>query len=119
MRTPAGRPWRVITISSSTANRRYFERSSFTAARATSLGSFRAWRPLLVEPRLRFGFRDDSEDLDFRFCNVIEHPDIAHAQTVLRLAQAPETFDSTLADFRRLVGQMDFKGFLHARAMWR
>jgi hypothetical protein len=116
MRTPAGRPWRVITISSSTASRKYFEKSSFTAARATSLGSLRAWRPLLVEPRLCFGFCDDREDLDFGFCNVIEHPDIADTQTVLRLAQAPKTLDSTLADFRRRVCQMDFKGFRHARA---
>ena len=32
MSTPAGRPWRVITISSSTASRRYFDRSSLTSA---------------------------------------------------------------------------------------
>ena len=31
---------------------------------------------LFVEPRLGVGFRDDCEDLDLRFCNVIEHPAI-------------------------------------------
>ena len=34
---------------------------------------------MLVEPRVSFGLRDDGEDLDFRFCNVIEHPDGADA----------------------------------------
>src|SRR6185503_12342979 len=102
---PAGRPCRVMTISSSTASRRYLERSSFTSARATSFGAL-CWRAFLIEPRLRFGLRDDREDLDLRFCNVIEHPDVANSQTVLRLRQAPESLDPTLADLRRLVRQM-------------
>jgi hypothetical protein len=55
---------------------------------------------------LRFGFGDDREDLDFRFCNVIKHPDVAYSETVLGLAQAPESFDSALADFGRLVLQV-------------
>jgi len=29
------------------------------------------------------GFRDDGEDLDLRFCNVIKHPDVAHSRAVL------------------------------------
>src|SRR2546422_3301372 len=82
MSTPAGRACRVITISSSTASRRYLERSSFTSARATSL-DFLVWSPLLVEPRLGVGLRDNREDLDLRFCNVIEHPDF----TLTRVAQ--------------------------------
>src|SRR6266545_4690117 len=36
-RTPAGFPCRVMTILSSSASRRYFERSSFTSERATLL----------------------------------------------------------------------------------
>src|SRR5438067_117310 len=50
MRTPAGRPWRVITISRASARRRYRERSSFTFASATRL----AWGPLRLEPRVGF-----------------------------------------------------------------
>ena len=38
--------------------------------------------PFLIEPRVGVGFRDDREDLDLRFCNVIEHPDVAHAEAV-------------------------------------
>jgi len=102
MRMPAGRPCLVITISSSTASRRYFERSSLTSARATSFALL-GWRTLFVEPGLRFGLRDNCEDLDLRLCNVIEHPDVANAQAILRLAQAPEALDPTLADLRRLV----------------
>src|SRR5688572_20313296 len=102
---PAGRPCRVMTISSSTASRRYLERSSFTSASATSRALF-AWRALFVKPRLRFGFRDDREDFDLRFCNVIEHSNVAHTQAILRLAQAPESLDPALADLRRLMRQV-------------
>lgn len=107
---PAGRPWRVMTISSWTANRRYFDRSSLICARATALGRVRGWRPLLVEPCLSVGFRDDGEDLDLRFCNVIKHPDVAHSEPVLGLAQTPESLESALADFGRFVREMQFEG---------
>ena len=117
MRIPAGRPCRVIRISSSTASRRYLERSSFTSASATSRALF-DWRALFVEPRLRFGLRDDREDLDLRFCNVIEHSNVAHAQAVLRLAQALESLDPTLADFRRLVRQVHVDRLDDAGTNW-
>ena len=110
---PAGRPCRVITISSLTASRRYLERSTPPSARATSFAPC-VGVPCLVEPRLRFGLRDDREDLDLRFCNVIEHPDVADAQAVPRLAQTPESLDPTLADFRRLVCQVHVQGRLDA-----
>src|SRR6266478_1131899 len=102
MSMPAGRPCRVITISSPTASRKYLDKSSFTSARATSRVTLR-WCPLFVEPRLGFGLRDDREDLDLRFCNVIEHPDVAYSQAVLRLAQTPESLNATLADLCRFV----------------
>ena len=113
---PAGRPWRVMTISSSTANRRYFDRSSLISARATALGLVSGWRPLLFEPRLRVGFRDDSEDLDLRFCNVIKHPDVAHSEAVLGLAQTPESLDAALADLRWCVREVQFEGLLDSGA---
>jgi hypothetical protein len=112
---PAGRPWRVMTISSSTANRRYFDRSSLISARATALGLV-GWRPLPFEPRLRVGFRDDSEDLDLRFCNVIKHPDVAHSEAVLGLAQTPESFDAALADLCWVVREVQFEGLLDSGA---
>jgi len=40
-----------------------------------------------------FGLRDDREDLDFRLCSVIEHPDVANALSVLRLAETAEALD--------------------------
>jgi hypothetical protein len=116
MRIPAGRPCRVITISSSAASRRYFDRSSFTSASATSRGLVRLWRPFCVEPGLRFCLGDDREDLDFRFCNVIEHPDITDVQAVLRLAESSKALDSTLAELCRLVCQMHVKSPLYASA---
>jgi hypothetical protein len=71
IRTPAGRPCRVMTISSLAASRRYFfDKSSLTFASATSRirGSF------LVEPLLRVPFSDDGEDFDCCFFDVIKHP---------------------------------------------
>src|SRR2546427_465064 len=76
---------------------------------AAALGVVLDWRPLLAEPDLRLGFRDDREDLDLRFCNVIEHPDVAHAKTVLGLAQTAQPLDPALADFRRFMGEVLFK----------
>jgi hypothetical protein len=103
-----------MTISSSTASRRYLDRSSFTSASAASFGRLR-WRAFFVEPRLGFSLRDNREDLDLRFCNVIKHPDVANTESVLWLAETTESFDSALADFRRLVRQMHRKGIPDAR----
>src|SRR5262245_19579841 len=113
---PAGRPCRVMTISSAAACRRYFDRSSFTAARATCRGASR--RCLFVEPGVRFGLRDDGEDLDLRLCNVIKHPDVVNAQPILRLAEPPKALDTALADLRRFVGQMHADGLDDASAHW-
>jgi len=104
-----------MTISSSTASRRYLDRSSFTSASATSFGRLR-WRPFFVEPRLGFGRRDNREDVNVRLCNVIKHPDVANTESVLRLAEATESLDSALADFRRLVRQMHCKRLRRATA---
>lgn len=72
MRPPAGRPCRVITISPVAASRRYRERSSFTFATATAF----IGRAFLLEPRPGLGLRDDREDFDGSFRDVIEHPDL-------------------------------------------
>jgi len=106
MITPAGRPWRVMTISSWAASRRYFERSSLTLARATALigGAF------LVEPGLHLLLFDDREDFDCGRGDVIEHPYVVDPKAILRLAQAPKPFDPDLACFRRLESEVTLKG---------
>jgi hypothetical protein len=76
-------------------------------------------RALLVEPGLRLLFRDDGEDLDFRFSNVIEHPDVANAEAVLRLAHTAKPLDAALADAHGLVPQMPLNRILGVSANWR
>jgi hypothetical protein len=68
---------------------------------------------LFIEPRLRLGFRDDREDLDVRFCNVMKDPDVSNAKAVLRLAEAAKPFDATLPHLRWLVPQMPLDRLLH------
>jgi Protein of unknown function (DUF433) len=51
--------------------------------------------------------------MDRRFCNVIEHPDVADVQPVLRLAEPAEPLDATLADLRRLVSEVPVDGIRH------
>jgi hypothetical protein len=77
-----------------------------TFARATFVTAGRLRGSLLVEPRVRFGLRDDGEDLDLRFCNVIEHPDVSNSQVILRLAQPTKPFDAALTDLPGLVRQV-------------
>jgi hypothetical protein len=59
---------------------------------------------------LRFGLRDDGEDLDFCFCDVIEHPNLIYAQSILRLLKASETLDPAPAHLCGLEAQVDLKG---------
>ena len=113
MSTPAGRPWRVITISSCAARRRYFERSSFTSANATAW----PWCAVVREPSLRLACGDDGKDLDRRFCNVIEHPDVTDAQSVLRLAKPAQTLNATLTDLRWLVSEVTVDAVPHEGAL--
>src|SRR5947209_2319215 len=93
MITPAGRPCRVMTISSVAASRKYLDRSSLTLARATALSGL----AFLIEPGLRFAFFDDRKDLDRSLGNVIEHPNVADSKAILRLRQPPKPLDATLA----------------------
>src|SRR3989304_5901888 len=106
IRTPAGRPCRVIRISWSAASFRYLDRSSFTLASATRRG----WDSLLCKPRCRLILRDDSEDFDCLFRDVIEHPDLINPEAILRPIQAVEPLDATLADPFRLVPPVPFGG---------
>src|SRR3990167_2314776 len=95
-------------ISSVAARRRYFERSSLTFASATVVGCAR-----FVEPPLRRGFGDDGEVFDRTLGNVIEHPDIVDAQTVLRLLHPAQALDAALADLRRSEPKVALHGVAH------
>src|SRR5437870_6190987 len=95
-----------MTISSSAARRRYFDRSSLTLARATA----RTRRAFLVEPALGLLLFDDREDFDCGLGNVIEHPDFVDSEAILRLTHAPEPLDATLARLGRLESEVTFEG---------
>src|SRR5213078_1326727 len=94
-----------MRISWDSANRRNLERSSLTSARAT----WRTGRRVLGKPARRFSFRDDREDLDSFARDVIEHSHFPHPEAILRLGQAPQTFDPALANPGRLVSQVPFE----------
>src|SRR5436190_12736041 len=94
-----------MMISCRAASRRYRDRSSFTLASATSRLGF-AER---CEPLGRFGFGDDGEDLDFLADDVMVHPELIHAETVLRSIQPANVLDSTLGRLHRLMPKMHFE----------
>src|SRR5438067_5200746 len=104
-----------MTISPSSASRRYRDRSSFTWASATSRLGSSARR----EPRRGFVFRDDREDFDPVFFDLIEHPNFSHPEPVLGLAQPAQPFDSALADLGRLMPQVPVDGIPDLRAQVR
>src|SRR5213594_13136 len=106
MSTPAGRPCRVMTISSLAARRRYFERSFLTLASATAL----LGRSLPLEPGFRLGLPNDRKDFDRRFGNVIEYPYVIDSEPILWSAQATQPLDTDPADLLRLMSQVALEG---------
>ena len=75
-------------------------------ARATRRG----WGSLFCEPGCRFDFRDDGEDFDGLFGDVIEHPDLINPEAILRPIKPAESLDATLAQPPRLVPQVQLDG---------
>ena len=67
----------------------------------------------LFEPCIRISFRDDRQDLDRVAFDVVEDPQVIDAQPILRMGQLPKTLDSALADFGRLVPQVDLHRVTH------
>jgi hypothetical protein len=63
------------------------------------------------------GLRDDGEDVDFRFCDVIEHPNFIDSQPILRLLKTSEALDPAPAHLGGLVSQVDLEGVLDLRAV--
>src|SRR5712692_3082391 len=62
---------------------------------------------------LRFGH--DRQNLDGRAGNIIEHPNFADAQPILRAEQSSQPLDATTARFLWLVSQMRFERSPHGR----
>ncbi len=56
-----------------------------------------------------FGFRDDGEDLDFFFGDVIEHSDVVDPKVILRPGQSAKALDPALGHLRRLEAQVRFE----------
>ena len=54
--------------------------------------------------------------MDLLTHNIVEDPDFANAQPVLRSGQATQALDPTAADLRRLVAKMDLQGIANFRA---
>ena len=65
---------------------------------------------------MRSGFRDDCEDFDDFVLDVIEHLDVAHSETKLRLSEATQPLDTALAHLPGLVPQVRFQGVPNLRA---
>jgi hypothetical protein len=62
---------------------------------------------------LRLCLGDDGEDLNGRFCNVIEHPDVAYSQAILRPREPTKPFDPASADLRGREPQVHFQRITH------
>ena len=77
-----------------------------TSARATRRGRGSLFR----EPGLGLLLRDDGEDFNRRFGDVIEHPDLIHPKPILRPIQATQAPDAALAQLGRLVAQVQLDG---------
>jgi len=75
---------------------------------------------LPVEPGLGLLLFDDREDFDCGLGNVIEHPDLVDSEAILRLTQASEALDATLAGFRWLESEVTFESIpnLAADTRW-
>src|SRR5262249_41385158 len=86
--TPAGLPWRVMTMRSFSPRCKYLERSSLTSDRATFFIFallFQIWLARLGPPPIHLRFWHDGENLDGRRRHVIEHAQILDSQAVLLL----------------------------------
>ena len=106
MSIPAGRPCRVMTMSSVAANRGYFERSPLALTSATTL----IGRSFPLEPGLRLGLPNDRKDFDGRFRNVIEYPYVIDSEPILWSAQATQPLDTAPADLLRFMSQVALEG---------
>jgi hypothetical protein len=65
---------------------------------------------------LRFGFPDDGEDFNDRFCNVIGHPNVVDSKPILRSTKTSQPLDAALAHFRRFVPKMPLKSVSNVAA---
>src|SRR5687767_1925880 len=110
---PAGFPCFVITISSFSARRRYFDKSSLISDRGICFIAF----TVFFEPSDGLGFQHDRQDLDYFIGYVVKHSSvITHAKAVLGSGEASQALDAALAGFGRLMPQMLLDGITHRGA---
>src|SRR5690349_7462402 len=95
-----------MTISSSSAMRRYLDRSSFTSLSATVFIHL----PFRLKPLSRSNLRHDGKYLYHASRNIVEDTDIADPQPVLRSRHAAKALDPALALARRLVAEPLLQG---------
>ena len=69
------------------------------------------------KPGFGFCFRDDGEDLDFFFGDVIENPDVVNSKAILRPYETAKMLDATLRELRWFMAQMRFDGITDRRAV--
>src|SRR5262245_31371556 len=102
-----------MTISSCSASRRYFDRSSLISDRATRFIA----TPMFRQPGIGFGFRHDGQNQHGLFAHVVKHPNvIADAEAVLGMGEPPQSLDAAPAHFGWLMPQVLFEGVAHRGA---
>ena len=69
------------------------------------------------KPGFGFCFRDDGEDLDFFFGDVIEHSDVVDPQAILRACETAEALNPAFRDLRWLIAQMRLDRVADGRAI--
>src|SRR5262245_42510228 len=100
-------------MSSVSARRRYFDRSSLISDRATCFIAFTMFR----KPGIHFGFRHDSQDLDHPFGYIVKHSKIVtDAKAVLGLRQPAQSLDAASAHLGGLMPQVLLDGITHRGA---
>src|SRR5262245_23903152 len=107
---PAGLPCLVMMISSFSAKRRYFDRSSLISDSAICFITF----SMFCKPFVGAGFRDDRQNL-YHLSSYIEKDAniITDAQAVLGTREPSKFLDTALAHLGRLMSQMLFNRITH------
>src|SRR5437764_1326896 len=96
-RTPLATPPKFC--GSSSARRRYFDRSSLISDRATRFIAFTMFR----KPGIGLRFRHNRQDVDHPLGHIVEHPNIvSDAQSILGTRKSSQPLDAALAHLGRL-----------------
>src|SRR5438094_8911032 len=94
-----------MTTSSSSARRRYLDKSFFTSVK----GTFFMQLSCPLKPCIRLSLGDDGQHLYSGFRYVIENADVTDAKPELRFRQPAQSLDAAFAGPGRLVAQILFE----------